>query len=194
EAAWNYHNGTKHSYESIRANRHYLDWENQPLPLKIYPDLPAIPLPEHLSPSAMPALQAVSAPGLEQDDPGDFGARRLAEVLFLSAGITRRRSFAGTEILFRAAACTGALYHIDLYLVCGDLAGLDAGVYQFSLQDCQRLDVLAQRVEVPVACLPALLLGQRNSARQSSRRRRCSPNPGRSDSRLRRCRRERAAG
>src|SRR6185503_12669285 len=135
EAAWNYHNGTKHSYESIRANRHYLDWENQPLPLKIYPDLPAIPLPEHLSPSAMPALQAVSAPGLEQDDPGDFGARRLAEVLFLSAGITRRRSFAGTEILFRAAACTGALYHIDLYLVCGDLAGLDAGVYQFSPQD-----------------------------------------------------------
>ena len=39
EAAWDYHNGTKHSYESIRANRHYLDWENQPMPFKVYPDL-----------------------------------------------------------------------------------------------------------------------------------------------------------
>ena len=38
-------------------------------------------------------------------------------------------------MLFRAAACTGALYHIDLYLVCADLEGLDAGVYQFSPQD-----------------------------------------------------------
>ncbi len=37
-------------------------------------------------------------------------------------------------MLFRAAACTGALYHIDLYLVCGDLEDLDAGVYHFSPQ------------------------------------------------------------
>ena len=26
DAAWTYHNGTKHSYESIRRNPHYLDW------------------------------------------------------------------------------------------------------------------------------------------------------------------------
>ena len=38
-------------------------------------------------------------------------------------------------MLFRAAACTGALYHVDLYLVCGDVDGLDEGVYQFSPQD-----------------------------------------------------------
>jgi len=59
----------------------------------------------------------------------------LAEILFLSAGITRRRSYPGGEMLFRAAACTGALYHIDIYVVCGDLADLEAGVYQFSPQD-----------------------------------------------------------
>ena len=33
-AAWAYHNGTKHSYQSIRTNPHYLDWENQPIPLR----------------------------------------------------------------------------------------------------------------------------------------------------------------
>ncbi|MDQ3811132.1 MAG: SagB/ThcOx family dehydrogenase [Chloroflexota bacterium] len=36
---------------------------------------------------------------------------------------------------FRAAACTGALYHIDLYLVCGELPGLAAGVYHYGPQD-----------------------------------------------------------
>ena len=59
----------------------------------------------------------------------------LAEIFFLSAGVTKRRSYPGGEMLFRAAACTGALYHIDLYLVCGDLEDLEAGVYHFSPQD-----------------------------------------------------------
>jgi SagB-type dehydrogenase family enzyme len=38
-------------------------------------------------------------------------------------------------MLFRAAACTGALYHIDLYLACGDLDDLAAGIYHFSPHD-----------------------------------------------------------
>jgi SagB-type dehydrogenase family enzyme len=38
-------------------------------------------------------------------------------------------------MLFRAAACTGALYHIDLYLACGALDDLEAGVYHFSPHD-----------------------------------------------------------
>ena len=135
EAAWKYHNGTKHSYESIRANRHYLDWENQPNPFKIYSKLQPIPLPEHLSSSGMQALTAISASGAEIASPTRLSRQTLAEVLFLSAGITRRRPYSGGEILFRAAACTGALYHIDLYLVCGNLEGLDAGVYQFGPQD-----------------------------------------------------------
>ena len=135
EAAWNYHNGTKHSYQSIRANRHYLDWENQPMPFKIYTDLPPILLPEHLSSSGVPALEAISAHVVGAENRGHCTAQSLAEILFLSAGITRRRSYSGGEILFRAAACTGALYHIDLYLVCGELDGLPAGVYQFGPQD-----------------------------------------------------------
>jgi SagB-type dehydrogenase family enzyme len=32
---------------------------------------------------------------------------------------------------FRAAACTGALYHIEVYLVSGDLEGLPAGLYHY---------------------------------------------------------------
>jgi len=135
EAAWAYHNGTKHSYESIHRNPHYLDWENQPLPFKIYPKLEPIALDEHLSSSGMAALTAISGPSVDPGQQVIPTSQTLAEILFLSAGITRRRSYPGGEILFRAAACTGALYHIDLYVVCGDLEDLEAGVFQFSPQD-----------------------------------------------------------
>ena len=135
EATWAYHNGTKHSYESIRTNRHYLDWENQPIPFKIYSQLEPISLPQQLSSSGVTALEAISAseaPTIDQVIPS---IQTLAEILYLSAGITRRRSYPGGEILFRAAACTGALYHIDLYLVCSDLPGSKAGIYHFGPQD-----------------------------------------------------------
>ncbi|PYY12588.1 MAG: hypothetical protein DMG61_16165, partial [Acidobacteria bacterium] len=49
--------------------------------------------------------------------------------------ITGRRKHPGGEIYFRAAACTGALYEVELYLVCGDLADLQAGVYHFASND-----------------------------------------------------------
>jgi len=135
EAAWAYHNGTKHSYQSIRVNAHYLDWENQPTAFKLYPKLERIPLNEHLSSSESAALLAISASGGEPAQHSTMSSQSLAEILFLSAGITRRRKYPGGEILFRAAACTGALYHIDLYVVCGALEDLEAGVYQFSPQD-----------------------------------------------------------
>ena len=135
EATRVYHNGTKHSYESIRTSPHYLDWENQPIPFKIYSKLEPLPLPKPLLRSGMPALSAISAgvgPALDIVTPT---SPTLAEILFLSAGITKRKSYPGGEILFRAAACTGALYHIDLYLVCADLPDLEAGVYHFSPHD-----------------------------------------------------------
>jgi len=135
DAAWSYHNGTKHSYQSIRAYAHYLDWENRPMPFKIYPKLEPISLPQHLSSSAMPALAAIASIAADSNSSAPLTSQNLSEILFLAAGVTKRRSYPGGEMLFRAAACTGALYHIDLYLVCGDLEDLEAGVYQFGPQD-----------------------------------------------------------
>ncbi len=135
EAAWAYHNGTKHSYQSIRTNPHYLDWENQPILFKIYPKLQPIVLPQHLSSSGMPALSAISAIGGPAQTEVRLTSQILAEILYLSAGVTKRRSYPGGEMLFRAAACTGALYHVDLYLVCDDLEDLEAGVYHFGPHD-----------------------------------------------------------
>jgi SagB-type dehydrogenase family enzyme len=134
QAAWDYHNRTKHSQQSVRSNPHYLDWENQPIPFKIYSQLEAIPLPRELSSAGVPALAAICPPS---SDAGERipDLKTLATILYLAAGITKRKAYPGGEILFRAAACTGALYHIDLYIVCGDLPALEAGVYHFGPHD-----------------------------------------------------------
>ncbi|HEX6769866.1 MAG TPA: SagB/ThcOx family dehydrogenase, partial [Candidatus Binatia bacterium] len=135
DALWAYHNGTKHSYQRIRTNPHYLDFDNQPVPFKIYSDLAPIALPAQLSSSGMPSLAAIAAADMRRDRQVAPTRQTLAEILFLGAGVTRRRKYPGGEILFRAAACTGALYHIDLYLVCANLQDLAAGVYHFSPHD-----------------------------------------------------------
>src|ERR1700737_1083238 len=131
EVAWTYHNATKHSYTSIRTNPHFMDWSNQPLPFKIYPTLEPMRLPGEVRQTGVAALSAIaeSVPAQTNASP-DLEA--VAQLLYLSAGITRRRKYPGGEIYFRAAACTGALYEVELYLVCGNLAHLQAGVYHFA--------------------------------------------------------------
>ncbi len=135
EAAWDYHNHTKHSDYSIRTNPHFMDWENQPIPFKIYSTLDAISIPQDISSSGIAALTAISTIGHRQNGQPEINKQILAEIFHFSAGITRRKTYPGGEVLFRAAACTGALYHIDLYLVAGELSDLEAGVYHFSPND-----------------------------------------------------------
>jgi SagB-type dehydrogenase family enzyme len=133
DVALNYHNATKHSYASVRNNPHFLDFENQPLPFKIYPTLEPSPLPAEVRQTGVAALSAISelTPEDNQAQVGpDLG--QIAQLLYLSAGITRHRKYPGGEIYFRAAACTGALYEIELYLICGNLIGLEAGIYHFA--------------------------------------------------------------
>src|ERR1700735_372078 len=135
QAAWKYHDSTKHSYWSIRTNPHFLDWANRPTPFKIYPKLERLPLPRDVSQTGVAALSAISdaLPSSRADSVPDL--QDLASILYFSAGITKQRRSPGGEIYFRAAACTGALYEIELYIVTGDLAGLDAGVYHFNPAD-----------------------------------------------------------
>src|SRR5438876_5389614 len=132
---WRYHNATKHSEWSIRATPHYLDWSNQPLPLKIYTTLDPIPLPRDADQTGISALSAIAASGVTAGDEKIPGLRDLARILYFSAGITKKKTYPGGEIYFRAAACTGALYEFELYVVCTDLPGLEAGVYHFGPGD-----------------------------------------------------------
>ena len=129
-----YHESTKHSWERIRANPHSLDFANMPLPFKIYSDVARQPLPTGLPDSAVPTLAALAEPGARADGDRVLGRNELARLLS-AVGITKRRRYPGGEILFRGASCTGALYHIEVYVVCADLQELPAGVYQFQPKD-----------------------------------------------------------
>lgn len=135
QAAFRYHELTKHSYQSIRADRHYLDWSNQPTPFKIYPGLEPIPLPRSLVQTLAPALEVTASTGVEFVGERKPDLARLASILYYSAGVTKHKTYSGGELYFRAAACAGALYPTEVYVVCGDLDGLPAGVYHFSPGD-----------------------------------------------------------
>jgi SagB-type dehydrogenase family enzyme len=135
QAAWNYHDGTKHSYWSVHDHPHFLDFANRPLPFKIYPKIEPLPLPRHMPQTGVAALSAISEPVPSSQADSVPGVQDLARLLHFSAGITKQRAYPGGEIYFRAAACTGALYEIELYVLAGDLPGLDAGLYHFNPAD-----------------------------------------------------------
>ena len=131
QAAWNYHDGTKHPDGHLMNPHHRYDPIFNPLPYKTYEELDSIPLSVDIPLTDMPALSAIAthiSPASEGQVP-DISI--ITRILHFSAGITKKLQTGVGEIPFRAAACTGALYHIELYLVCGDLHGLNAGVYHF---------------------------------------------------------------
>ena len=137
EVARGYHERTKHSEERLRANPHQLDWDNQPVPFKLYRDLETVPLPRRLEPGTVSALRAISALVGRETEPTEQvpGLQALARVLYYSAGSTKVKRSPGGDVYFRAAANTGALYHVDLYLACRDLPDLPAGIYHFGAHD-----------------------------------------------------------
>jgi SagB-type dehydrogenase family enzyme len=134
-AAWKYHDATKHSYWSIRNNPHTLDWATRPHPFKIYPKIEPLLLPRDVAQTGVTALSTISVrePLSRTESVPDL--QDLARIFYFSAGITKQRAYPGGEIYFRAAACTGALYEIELYVVCSDLPDLGAGVYHFNPAD-----------------------------------------------------------
>ena len=121
DAALNYHESTKLAYINL---------SNKPPLYKSYSGLPTLPLPTDFPSPEMPTLEAV---GTYRASGGSLPTiSTLAQLLYYCAGVIRTGHFrlAG-EVHFRAAASAGGLYPVETYVVCGDIEGLDAGVYHF---------------------------------------------------------------
>jgi len=118
-----------------------LDWDNKPLLFKIYPTLEVTRLPRDFHESGKAALDAIATVSVPTQAEAIPDLETLAELLFFSAGVTRSKKHPEGETFFRAAACTGALYEIELYFACTGLrskdqradapAALPAGLYHF---------------------------------------------------------------
>ena len=111
-----YHERTKHSPESLRASDHRLDFSNKPTPYKVYRNLPKVELARRVRPPQIPTLTAIAESGADihakQVHELDFDA--LTQLCYYSAGVTKKIRRSDRDLLFRAAACTGALYHINV--------------------------------------------------------------------------------
>jgi len=110
------------------------DWGIKPLLAKVYTELPPVELPRTLPDTGVPALAAIAATGAATGTPDKALLGRLG---LLSNGLLDRTLTTpdGRTQHYRTAGGTGALYHLELYFVCGDLADLPAGVYHYSAID-----------------------------------------------------------
>src|SRR2546421_9721572 len=125
-----YHDLTVHSPDSVRASGHALDWDNKPFPFKVYTDIPGLHLPREIDVLATPALAAIA--GESAPAPSALTLAALTSLLYYVAGVTKRKTYpGGGEVLFRAAASTGALYQTEVYVVVGAVEDLSPGVYHF---------------------------------------------------------------
>jgi SagB-type dehydrogenase family enzyme len=110
----------------------------RPRPDKRYPALAPLPLPivAELPSSPVSALTAIADAGEGGTTPvSTLDVDAAARIAFFTNGITKSVRRGGQTMAFRAAPTTGALYHIELYLVTGDLPGLPAAVYHYGAHD-----------------------------------------------------------
>jgi SagB-type dehydrogenase family enzyme len=128
-AARRFHDETTHSPYSVRTSGHTLDWDNKPFPFKVYTDAPAVTLARDVDVIGAPTLATLAAPA---SPASRLTLGALTALLYYTAGVTKKKTYpGGGEVLFRAAASTGALYQTEVYVVAGAVDGLEAGLYHF---------------------------------------------------------------
>ncbi len=96
----NYHDATKHTPESLRRSRHFLDWANMPDPFRHYAGAPLVDLPADPTPS---------------EDWLDF----LSSLLFYSASISAtKKTVSGDRYALRVNPSSGNLHPTEFHLAC----------------------------------------------------------------------------
>jgi SagB-type dehydrogenase family enzyme len=108
------------------------NWGQFPELYKRYPDAPHISLPEpDLEAGAPTARTIAERRSTREYAPTAMTEAELAQVLFLTTGITRDRWGQAR----RSAPSSGALYPIETYVVVHDVDGIEPGVYHYAVRE-----------------------------------------------------------
>ncbi|MBF0550671.1 MAG: SagB/ThcOx family dehydrogenase [Deltaproteobacteria bacterium] len=126
-----YHRETAHTYDSVRRGGE-LVWATKPWDFKVYQSLPELALP---NPSSWPEVDAWEV--LRGERPVGPSATIdlpvLAALLGVSWNLTRENVYGEAIWYTRSYPSAGGLYPLELYLVARGVAGLEDGVYHYSL-------------------------------------------------------------
>ena len=176
---FDYHQATKHTYHSVRANAHYLDWSNQPDPFRTYEGAPVTVLPpEPGFPNtgtfaAMGALGGRTRVATENDsedrDPIRLDAIWLSRLLWHSMAISAWKKVprTGNRYSLRVNPSSGNLHPTETYLALRGFTGFDDGLYHYRA-DRHALELrsrgawtqhLAQALLIPWAAESSLIVG-----------------------------------
>jgi SagB-type dehydrogenase family enzyme len=126
-----YHELTKHSAESLRRNRHYLDWANIPNPFRHYKDVPILDLPSD------PPVPQISALEVLEEKVGNTSARDgaefLSQLMFYSASISasKRVPSTGSAYALRVNPSSGNLHPTEFHFYTHGLTDWVDGLYHY---------------------------------------------------------------
>jgi SagB-type dehydrogenase family enzyme len=128
-----YHERTNHSPRKLRESDFRLDPATKPRPYKVYENRPRRTPTASPDPPETPALAAVvqSTPVPTVNGGSPSGPPDIYTLCHYATGVTKELEVRGRQMRFRAASCTGKLYHVDLYAVTGDCDEFEPGIYHF---------------------------------------------------------------
>jgi SagB-type dehydrogenase family enzyme len=181
ERLFAYHQATKHTYRSVRANAHYLDWRNQPDPFRTYEGAPVTVLapdpgfPDIGTFGAMGALDGRARTGIgtendsEERDAIRLDAIWLSRLLWHSMAVSAWKKIprTGDRYSLRVNPSSGNLHPTETYLAVRGFTDVDEGLYHYRA-DRHALELrssggwtehLAEALLVPWAAESPLILG-----------------------------------
>jgi SagB-type dehydrogenase family enzyme len=140
---FDYHHATKHSYDSVRTNARFLDWQNQPDPFRRYEGAPLITLPAEPSFPEAGTFATIAAlaevPSTTKGNKSDYREEVqldmtwLSQLLWHSMAISAWKKVPRTGFRYslRVNPSSGNLHPTETHLALVGFAGLDGGLYHY---------------------------------------------------------------
>jgi SagB-type dehydrogenase family enzyme len=143
--ALSYHESTKHTFESVRTNPHFLDWDHQPNPFRFYEGAPPVKLPSDPQIPPAPALEILHKhthyPPFQQSRDAllsqcptpQQGIPLISSLMWHSMAISAWKQIRGTDVRYslRVNPSSGNLHPTETHLLVNGFEDLPDGVYHY---------------------------------------------------------------